>query len=59
MMMNDVDDDRGENAIEKERRRQLEFRRQVDSNDPNLLCACVGESDSEGFRHNYYVPHDN
>ena len=34
--MYDVDDDRGEIEIEPERRWQLEFRRQVDSNDSSL-----------------------
>ena len=51
--MNDVDDDLGENAIEKERRRQLEFRRQVDSNDPNLLRVDIGEG-----RYNNNFPDD-
>jgi hypothetical protein len=51
--MNDVDDER-ENYIETERR-QLEFRRQVDSNNPSLLYAEIGGDTIEDFG---YIPHD-
>jgi hypothetical protein len=53
-MMNDVDDevDEENEIIESERRRQekLEFRRQIDSNDPSLLHAEIGSYS--------YIPHD-
>jgi hypothetical protein len=52
-MMNDVDDDLGENYIETDRLRQLEYRRQVDSNDPSLLHAQIGSETIDG-----YIPHD-
>jgi hypothetical protein len=53
-MVNDVDDER-ENYIETERLGQLEFRRQVDSNDPSLLCAEIGGDTIEDFG---YIPQD-
>jgi hypothetical protein len=54
-MMNDVEDELGENEIiETERLRQLEFRRQIDSNDPSLLHAQIGIESMEYS----YIPHD-
>jgi hypothetical protein len=47
------DDELGENEIERERR-HLEFRRQVDSNDPSLLCAEIGIE----YMDYSYIPHD-
>jgi hypothetical protein len=55
-MMNDVDDEHGENEIiDTERLRQLEFRRQIDSNDPSLIHAIIGGDTIEDFG---YIPHD-
>jgi hypothetical protein len=57
-MMNDVDDER-ENNIETDRLRQLEFRRQVDSNDPSLLHADIGIDPTEpNLEYSGYSPHD-
>ena len=53
-MMYDVDD-RGEIEIEPERRWQLEFRRQVDSNDPSLVQVTIGDDTREDLG---YSPHD-
>jgi hypothetical protein len=53
-MMNNAVDERDNNIIETERLRQLEFRRQIDSNDPSLLYAEIGGT-IEDFG---YIPHD-
>jgi hypothetical protein len=54
-MMNDVDDEHGENEIiDTERLRQLEFRRQIDRNDPSLRHAEIGIESMDYS----YIPHD-
>ena len=58
-MMNDVDDELGENEIEERRLRQLEFIRRVDSNDPSLLYAEIGIDPTEpNLEDSGYIPHD-
>lgn len=60
MMMND--DEVGENAIETERRRLLEFRRQIVFNDPSLVQVAIGVGQvaigDVTMEDLCYIPHD-